>query len=171
MMRWLVVVLMIAAFCAPALIPADETTATLSLEDDQNGTPTGTFAVTALGGICKVVPDDVAKDYIDPVAGLAAVVVAAATFLLYRKLRVRCKSKKKAKKASSSKNEDGEKQKVMLSSKSARALNLLVQLLCVCFTLGHYLVWSEVRPQGGILCRVFGCVTLAIFYKPLVLAM
>jgi Ran GTPase-activating protein (RanGAP) involved in mRNA processing and transport len=58
--RWLVVVLMVVAFCAPALLPADTTSATLTLSDAQNATHTGVFAVTVLSDVCNVVPEELA---------------------------------------------------------------------------------------------------------------
>jgi hypothetical protein len=160
---------MVAAFCAPVFIPDDTTSVYSYLSDEQNVTSTGNYtyyAAVALQGICDVVADDVGKDYIDPVAGLTTVILAAASLTLYQVLKY-CKPKK----PKPSRKSD-EKETPVLGSKSVRALNLLVQLLCASFILGHYLVWSDWRrPQGGVLCRVFGRVTLAIFYKPLVPAM
>jgi hypothetical protein len=171
--RWLVVVLMVAAFCAPALLPADTTSATLTLSDTQNATRTGVFAVTVLSDVCDVVPEELAGFYIDPVAGLEAVIALAILFVCCARIKKCYKAHMKTKSIQKQTKEEGDKKepKPLLSSKSARALNLLVQLLCACFLLGEYLVWSDVGLQGTPLCRVFGRVTLAIFYKPLVPAM
>jgi hypothetical protein len=72
------------------------------------------------------------------VAGLEAVIAAAALFVLGSRAKKFYKETKCYK--GGKKNEGDEEPKPLLSSKSARALNLLVQLLCACFLLGDYLV-------------------------------
>jgi hypothetical protein len=54
--------------------------------------------------------------------------------------------------------------------KAARGATLYIQLLCACFFLGQYFMWSpqSETPQGGVLCTLFARSTLSIFYKPLV---
>jgi hypothetical protein len=57
--------------------------------------------------------------------------------------------------------------------KIVRGNILFVQLLCACYFLGQYFIWTPAheKPQGGVLCTVFARNTLAIFYKPLVPSM
>jgi hypothetical protein len=57
--------------------------------------------------------------------------------------------------------------------KIVRGNILFVQLLCACYFLGQYFIWTprHEKPQGGVLCTVFARNTLAIFYKPLVPSM
>jgi hypothetical protein len=54
--------------------------------------------------------------------------------------------------------------------KALRGAILYIQLLCACFFLGQYFMWSpqSKTPQGGVLCTLFARSTLSIFYKPLV---
>jgi hypothetical protein len=57
--------------------------------------------------------------------------------------------------------------------KIVRGNLLFVQLLCACYFLGQYFIWTPAhkKPQGGVLCTVFARNALAIFYKPLMPSM
>jgi hypothetical protein len=59
---------------------------------------------------------------------------------------------------------------VQACKKVVRGAILYVQLLCACFFLGQYFMWTpqSKTPQGGVLCTLFARSTISIFYKPLV---
>ena len=64
-----------------------------------------------------------------------------------------------------------EQLQLLLLSKTDRGFWLVVQLLCVCFSLGDYLLWTPRPLKGGFLCTVAARSTLSIFYKPVLPAM
>jgi hypothetical protein len=141
------------------------TTAAHSTESEPLTVITGT-----LNQLCDFVPAQTKEEYVDAVSGYGLVVFVSLLLAIWNNRPERLKTdcfrldtKSLAQTASTPSK--------AVTNKEERAFFLLMQLLSVMFSLGHYVVWSKVRPTGGFLCTVAARGTLAVFYKPILPAM
>jgi hypothetical protein len=129
-----------------------------------------TVVIGTLNQLCDFVPAQTKEEYVDAVSGYGIVVFVSLLLAIWNNRPEKLKTDCFRLDAESLGQTAGTPSKAV-TSKDERAFYLLMQLLSVMFSLGHYVAWSKVRPTGGFLCTVAARGTLAVFYKPILPAM
>jgi lysophospholipase L1-like esterase len=125
--------------------------------------------IGTLNQLCDFVPAQTKEEYVDAVSGYGIVVFVSLLLAIWNNRPERFK--KACVRLDTSLGQTAGTPSKALTSKDERAFYLLMQLLSVMFSLGHYVAWSKVRPTGSFLCTVAARGTLAVFYKPILPAM
>ena len=176
LIRWLVLLVCAAFFVLSGLLEPPSQLANANAAVSPSSTPILTFTTSTLQQLCDHVPEQTKEEYVDPVSGFGLVVGVSAALALWNNRPAWLKGLKGVKlvKRLTSDVQTDQKQansKNNVTNKEERAFYLLVQLLTVMFSLGHYVLWSDVRPVGGFMCTIAARATLAVFYKPILPAM
>jgi len=169
--RWLVLMACAASFFLPVLLEAPSKVDHFQANETVPEPPLSdvnftTIITSTLHQLCDRVPLQTNEEYVDPVSGFGLVVGVSAVAALWNNRPTWLKQA-----VTGSITDNKQVVAKATTNKEERALYLLVQLLTVMFSLGRYILWSDSRPKGDLMCTVAARSTLAVFYKPILPAM